>query len=245
MIITDALTQALAAKGATFAQFSELLIRLLDHSVLCRHESKREAELYDRYLQLQELVEDYLSVLQIRTLHEPRFHSLRLFPPGAEVPGLADPQDGSNSGLRERLSQQEVATILVLRAEYDKALREGQIDQQGEATLPLEALNLASKNLLKRPLPETSTERQALFRRLRRLRLIRSANEELADDSEAWIVIRPDITSLVSDTVLGQLLDPGEHPSDTATDTDLPSIDSADGADSLANDTASDTNPTQ
>ncbi|WP_206613424.1 DUF4194 domain-containing protein [Parahaliea mediterranea] len=204
----NALEAALEARGLRPEQFSELMIRLLDNGVLCRDESKREAELYDRYLQVADLVEDYLSVVKVRLLHEPRFHSLRLFPPGAEVPGLGDAGDSFNSGLRERLNQQEVALILVLRAEYDKALREGQIDEQGQAVLPLEAVSLASKNLLGKPLPEAATERRALFRRLRQLRLIRSAGDEALEDGESWLVVRPDITALVTDTVLAELAGP-------------------------------------
>lgn len=202
----QALNDALDAHGVTPAQFSELMIRLLDHGVLCRDESKKEAELYDRYLQIPELVEDYLSVLQVRLHHERRFFSLRLFPPGAEIPGQADPDEGINAGLRNRLGQQEVALVLVLRAEYDKALREGQVDEQGQVTLPMEALNLASKNLLGRPLPEGRTEREALFRRMRQLRLIRGAGEAGLDDGEAWLTIRPDITGLVTDAVLATLI---------------------------------------
>ncbi|PNE04204.1 hypothetical protein A15D_00384 [Alcanivorax sp. MD8A] len=210
--LQHALSEALNARGVTQAQFSELMIRLLDHGVLCRSESKKEAELYDRYLQIPELVEDYLSVLHIRLHHERRFTSLRLFPPGAEIPGEADSEDGFNSGLRNRLSQQEVALILVLRAEYDKSLRDGQIDEHGQATLPLEAINLASKNLLGRPLPEGRTEREALFRRMRQLRLIRSDGDNSLEDNETWLTIRPDITSLVTDTVLSQLLGEGTRP---------------------------------
>lgn len=204
--LQHALNDALDARGVTQAQFSELMIRLLDHGVLCRDESKKEAELYDRYLQIPELVEDYLSVLHIRLHHERRFTSLRLFPPGAEIPGEADKDDGISGGLRNRLSQQEVALILVLRAEYDKSLRDGQIDEHGQATLPLQAINLASKSLLGRALPEGRTERDTLFRRMRQLRLIRSSGDASVEDNESWIIIRPDITSLVTDTVLSQLL---------------------------------------
>ena len=131
----DALDNQLNERGVSPEAFSELMIRLLDRGVVCRDESQREAELYDRYLQVTELVEDYLSVLRIRVLHEPRFNLLRIFPPGAEVPGLADSEDSFSSGLRERLSQQEVALILVLRAEYDQALREGQVDEFGQVML--------------------------------------------------------------------------------------------------------------
>lgn len=224
MTIRTAIDDALAARAVSAEQFSELMIRLLDHGVLCRDENKREAELYDRYLQVADLVEDFLAVLRVRLLHEPRFHSLRLFPPGAEVPGLSDTEDAFNSGLRERLSQSEVALILVLRAEYDNALREGQIDEHGQVTLPLEALSLAHKNLLGRPLPDGLVQRRELFRRLRQLRLIRYAGDEAIEDSEAWLTIRPDITSLVTDAVLAELA--GDSPvSHVTIETDMPGED--------------------
>ncbi|WP_304639478.1 DUF4194 domain-containing protein [Pseudomonas sp.] len=201
----EALEAQLNERGIGEDDFSELMIRLLDRGVLCRDESKREAELYDRYLAAQDLVEDYLSVLRIRVLHEPRFNLLRIFPPGAEVPGLADAEDGTGSGLRQRLSQQEVALILVLRAEYDKALREGQVDELGQAMISLEALNLSCRNLLGRSLPEQQTERQLLLRRLRQLRLIRSPADMGVEEGETWLTIRPGIISLVTDSALSQL----------------------------------------
>lgn len=209
MAMREALKESLERLGVSSDDFSELMIRLLDNGVLCRDESKKEAELYDCFLQVKELVVDYLSVLRIRLLHEPRFNSLRLFPPGAEVPGLPDGTDSFNSGLRERLNSQEVALVLVLRAEYDKALREGEIDEMGQVLLPLEALNLAHKNLLGRALPEAITERRQLFRRLRQLRLIRTASDNAIDDGEAWLTIRPGITNLVTDTALSQLAQAG------------------------------------
>lgn len=209
------LEQRLAERGGDWQSFSELMIRLLDYGVLCRDENKKEAELYDRYVQLESLASDYLSVLGIRLLHERRFQSVRLFPPGAEVPGLADGSDAVNTGLRERLNNQEIAAILVLRAEYDKALREGDVDENGCVLLSLEALNLAMKNLLGRTLPETTTERQVLLRRLRRLRVIRLGSEDMPDDAEAWLIIRPGITSLVTDSVLNTLVAGGNSPADT------------------------------
>ncbi|SDT94627.1 DUF4194 domain-containing protein [Halopseudomonas salegens] len=203
----DALDAALSERGLSNDDFSELMIRLLDRGVLSRDQSKREAELYDRYLKVAELVEDYLQVLRIRILHEPRFQLLRVFPPGAEVPGLIDAAEQDQGGLRERLNQQEVMLILVLRAEYDKALREGDVDELGQVMLSLEALNLAYRNLLGRTLPDQQGERQALLRRMRQLRLIRSP-ADTGPDSEAWLTIRPGILSLVTDTALGQLASP-------------------------------------
>src|SRR5690606_21296541 len=123
-----------------------------------------------------------------------------------QIPGMADENDPAfNSGLRNRLNQQEVALILVLRSQYDKILREGQIDESGYASISFEALNIAYKNLLRRSLPSSRTDLRALFRKRLQLRLIRCTDDEWLDTGEAWIRMRPTILSLVNDEVLAAL----------------------------------------
>ncbi len=206
MNLTEHLQQKLAAKQFSLDEFSELLIRLLDYGVICRDESQIEEQLYDRYLQLHELVEDYLQPLRVRIQHDRRFCFVRIFPPGAQVPGLPDDDaQPFSGGLRAQLGQQEVAAVLVLRAEYDKALREGQIDEQGSVMVALEALGIALKNLLNRTLPVKKTERDQLFRRLRQLRLIQTAQGFDPMQPDAWLKIRPSITSFVNEAILHNL----------------------------------------
>ena len=206
MTLTELLKQKLASKQFSEDEFSELLIRLLDYGVICRDESQIEEQLYDRYLQLQDLLEDYLAPLRLRIQHDKRFHFVRVFPPGARVPGLPDDDNQPfNGGLRASLNQQEVAAVLILRAEYDKALREGQVDDEGAVMLSLEAMSIASRNLLNRTLPEKKTERAQLFRRLRQLRLVHYAQGSDVMQPDSWLKIRPTITSFVNDAVLQQL----------------------------------------
>src|SRR3990167_2859032 len=98
-VLTQALAPALAAEGLDLQDFTELLIRLMDYGVICRDESQVEADLYDRYLRIEPLIEDYLSLLGVRIQHERRFCFVRLYPPGARVPGLQDEgSDPHNSG---------------------------------------------------------------------------------------------------------------------------------------------------
>jgi Domain of unknown function (DUF4194) len=201
--------QALKALNITQDEFSELLIRLLDYGVITREESQVESVLYDRYLQCAELVEDYLSVIKVRIQHDRKFCFVRVFPPGAVVPGMPDDEHSPfNSGFRIKPTQQEVAVILTLRVEYEKSLREGQVDDKGCVMLPLEGLAIALKNLLKRSLPENLGERKNTFKRLRQLRLIQFNSEVDLDSPESWISIQPSITSFVSDEVLAQLYPP-------------------------------------
>ena len=196
----------LEKNGISTNELSELLIRLMDYGVLCRDESQREQLLYDRYLRLENLVTDYLSMLRIRIQHDTRFQFIRLYPPGSEIPGMVDENDPPfKSGMRSRLNKSEVELVLVLRSQYEKSLREGQVDENGCATLSLEALNIALKNLLKRTLPNNITQRKDLFRTLKQLRLIQYRKDEDIESGEAWIRIRPMIISYVSDQVLDAL----------------------------------------
>lgn len=201
----DTIEKAVEEQGLALRDFSELLVRLLDYGVICRDESQIEQQLYDRYVRLQEQADEYLSVLGIRVLHDARFQYVRLFPPGAQVPGM-DEEDNPSPAFRSRLTQQEVALILILRVQYDKALREGAVDEQGAVLLSFETLNIALKNLLKRSLPEQSTERKALFRRLRQLRLIQIHHEDAFLEGDSLLKIRPMIMSYVSDDVLAELM---------------------------------------
>lgn len=220
----QSIEKELEKEGLSQRDYSELLIRLLDYGVICRDESQIEQTLYDRYVRLEELVGEYLSLIGVRIQHDRRFQFVRLFPPGSQVPGMDEDQEfGGQQSFRTRLNQAEVALTLVLRAQYDKALREGAVDDQGCVMTSLEALSIAMKNLLKRNLPDNLTDRKQLFRRLKQLRLVQIANEETLGDGDMWLRIRPMIMSYVSDQVLTELMD-GEDDSD---DVEITALDTA------------------
>ncbi|WP_045858774.1 DUF4194 domain-containing protein [Teredinibacter purpureus] len=216
-MINTFITEQLKTSGIRQEEFSEILIRLLDYGVICRNESQVECALYDRYLQCKNLVEDYLQIIGIRLQHDRQFCFVRAYPPGAEIPGMPDDENSPfNSGFRSRPSQQEVAVILVLRAEYEKALREGQINEKGQVLLSLEGLAIAINNLLKRSLPESLVERKKLFIRLRQLRLIQFNIEDELDSDESWLSIQPTITSFVTEEILSSLMDETTFDTNTA-----------------------------
>lgn len=218
--LKDAVDERLETLGISHKEFTELLIRLLDYGVLNRDESQIEATLYDRYLQCADLVEDYLNVIRITVLHDRTFRFVRLFPPGAEVPGVADDdhqrESAFQNGFRTKPSPQAIAVILVLRVEYEKALREGKVDEQGGVLIPLEELSITLRNLLKQGLPATQAERHAIFKQLRQLRLIKfNGDSELSLENaqDSWLRIEPSITSFVTQNMLDQLYPPNEQQS--------------------------------
>jgi len=207
--LIKALESRLHRSSLSTIEFSELLIRLLDYGVINRGESQIEAQLYDRYVRCQELVEEYLSIIGVRILHDAQFNYIRVFPPGAVVPGLPENEHSPfNNGFRTKPGQQEVAAILVLRVEYEKSLREGQVDDKGCVMLSLEGFSLALKNLLKKNLPETLLDRRQIFRRLKQMRLIDISTDLEVDSPDTWISIQPSITRFVNDDVLAQLYPP-------------------------------------
>ncbi len=205
-MLTDSLIQHLEKSGISWEEYQELCLRLLNFGVLCRDESQVEQQLYDRYLRVADLVDEYLAVVGIQVFHDRRFAYLRLYPPGAQVPGMDDATDHAfSSGLRTRLKQDEVALLLVLRQQYDKALREGQVDDAGFVTESIESIGIAMRNFLGRSLPEKLTDRKRVFERLRKLRLIKYRHEDDLVTSEAGLKIHPMIVAFVSDDAIAAL----------------------------------------
>jgi hypothetical protein len=204
--LRDYLEQRLENSAVTLDELRELLVRLLNYGILSRDENQTEREFYDRFLRIEEPVRELLDLFGIGLQLDHRFEYLRLLPPGAQIPGMEGAAEQAFAGsLRARLTQQEVALLLVLRVQYDKALREGKLDEQGFVAESFESLGIAMKNLIGRPLPDKVTERRRLFHRLKQLRLIDFRQEEDIDNGESWLRIHPMIVDFVGEGALGAL----------------------------------------
>ncbi len=204
-MLIEAIEKTLEKETISLNEFRELIIRLLNYTVLCRDESQVEQMLYDRYLRLAPLIKDYLSLMGVRVFHDNRFEYIRLYPPSSQVPGMDNAEDSAFSGsLRARLTQLEVSLILVLRLQYDKALREGQVDDKGYVTESFEAINVAMKNIIGCALPDKPGERRQLLNRCKKLRLIDYRNEDVLK-AESWLKIHPMIVSFVNDEAISAL----------------------------------------
>jgi len=198
MKLAEYMEERLESANVSLDEFRELAIRLLNYGVLVRDESQTERELYDRFVRIEELMAEALDIYGLGLHHDRRFEYVRVYPPGSSMPGMDKAEEHAFGGsLRARPTQAEVALMLVLRAQYDKAVREGKLDEHGFATEPLEAISLAMKNWLNRSLPEKLLERRRVFQRLKQLRLIDYRSEEDLDQSEAWLRIHPMIVEFV------------------------------------------------
>ena len=73
MIVAQALENELTREGLSLAEFGEVVLRLLDFTIVCRDESQIEQAVYDRFVRIEALVQDYLAVIGIRFLHDHQF----------------------------------------------------------------------------------------------------------------------------------------------------------------------------
>jgi hypothetical protein len=204
--LNNYLAQRLEPAAISVDELRELLVRLLNYGVVCREENQTERELFDRFLRVEDLARELLDLYGITVHLDRRFEYLRLLPPGSQLPGMEGATEQAFAGsLRARLTQNEVALLLVLRVQYDKALREGKLDEHGFVTESFESLGIAMKNLLGRPLPDKVTERKRLFQHLKQLRLIEFRQEEDIDSSESWLRIHPMIVDFVGGDAVAAL----------------------------------------
>ncbi len=224
-MLTNIVEQQLEKENISLNEFRELLIRLLNYAVLCRQESLVEQQLYDRFLRISSLTKEYLAMMDIRVFHDSRFEYIRLYPPSSDVPGMEDAEEMAFSkSLRARLTQQEVALILVLRLQYDKGLREAQVDDQGYVTESFEAINIAMKSIIGRSLPNSPSERRNLFKQCKKLRLIEYRNEDDVLTTDAWLKIHPMIVGFVNDDVIAALSGPSKENGSTGAAEDIVSV---------------------
>src|SRR6187402_525191 len=92
-IFSNAISEQLDKHNISLDSWRELIQRLLDYGVLCRDDSQVEAEIYDRFVRIAELVNDYLALMGVRFQHDTTFHFVRILPPGARLAGMEDESD--------------------------------------------------------------------------------------------------------------------------------------------------------
>jgi hypothetical protein len=195
--LLDALTTSLEDTSVGLERFQAIVLRLLDNGAVCHGDSRVESELYNDAVRVDELLAGYFEIAGCRLFHDRHYRYFRLFPPGADVPGLADQGEELPRALRQSLTQTEVAAALALRFLYGQAVYDGRIDEDGEVTARLSELYTAMETQLQRPLPLSLTERRALFATLRRLKAIRGIDEDALQNADALLVLRPTLTSLI------------------------------------------------
>ncbi len=94
------------------------------------------------------------------------------------------------------VSLEQTLLILVLRHRYDAAMRQGQIEDQGEVIVELPELQEAYQAMTGRPMPELGPLRETL-RMLRRWSVCKTIDCEPDDPQPFRILVRPAIVEIV------------------------------------------------
>lgn len=205
--IQEYLTRSLARSGAgvSFADFQSVVVRLLDKGILVHGDSNRETELYHIADRAEDVLIDYLAVTGCRLVHDRTFQYFRLYPPGAQIPGMISHDSEYDTAFRANVPANVVAAAVVLRFLYGKALQQGRLDDDAEVQVSIEEFFTSMQTLLKRDV-KNKTERTAMFSQLRAMRVIRYSSDEDLTNLDAWMIVRPAITGLVSEMALETLI---------------------------------------
>ena len=207
MTISNVVREDLATANLKLARFQELVGRLLSFGVLVRDEDRTEQLLYDDARRIERLLSDYFEIAGLYLHHDTTSQFFRLYAPGAVVDGLTSPTEEPVPSLRARLSPDFVAATLALRFIYQNKLNNGDIQPQGDALIGFEELAATMQSQLKRPLPTSVTDKNALLAELRRHRLLSYTSTFTIADEDALLAIRPTILGVVSNDALSAALD--------------------------------------
>jgi hypothetical protein len=185
------------------ADFKSVIQRLLDRQVLYRHENQKEAEIYDRYLRIEDLIQEYLSIMGITVVGNERLNFVIAYPPGSDIPGVncEIPED---MAMQRRIRADEAGLIITLRLLYEEKLREGELSDNGCVYVPLETVYTRFLGITKKEMPSSESDRKALFSTLRQLRIIEYKE---INESGQWIGIREIILNFTLDGVAAAISD--------------------------------------
>jgi len=235
-MLTNVLTEHLEEKNVSLARFQEITCRLYASNILVRREDATEARLYDDARRIEPVLAEYLALAGLRLVHDSKNEFFRLYPPGAAIPGYADDGNEPVLSLRAKFTPDFVAAALALRFMYQQGLAEGggRLSDDGEVLVRFEELAMTLQTQLKRPLPETTTERTRLLADLKRQRLIHIAPSFSMTNEEDLMAIRSVILGVISEDMLQAALEAGAADTKTIDATGATQVD-GDGTDNAEN----------
>jgi hypothetical protein len=203
LMILEPLEHELENRNLALADFRRVILRLLDKQVIYRPESNVEAEIYDLYLRMEDLVTEYLALIGITISENKNLCFVIAYPPGSDIPGVHTEDMGDNA-LQRRIRADEAGLMITLRLLYEENIREGEIDEKGRAYVPLETVFTRYHSIVKREMPNSESERRSLFSTLKQLRIVEFKD---VTDPEQWIGIREVILHFTLEGVIQALND--------------------------------------
>lgn len=215
-LITDSILDRLAQLNLGQEEFQKVCHRLLSNQVIYSEQSKAEREAYNLFCRMEGEIVEYLEVLGFHVYHDRERNYIALFAPGARTPALEISHDErSVAGLRRTLEPDSVRLLLTCRHLYEQGLKEGRnVDENACVGVSVQVLNQTFQSLFRDVLP-VGVARDRIFREIISLRVIDGKQEEWSD-IDAWLKIRPVITSMVFNEMINVIAE--QLPGDTIAD---------------------------
>jgi hypothetical protein len=221
-MLTNILLNQLDTAGLKLERFREITTRLFASGIVIREEDGVEQRLYDDARRIENLLTEYFGLAGFRLIHDKKNEFLRLYAPGAQVPGMADDELDPVPSLRAKLSADFVGAALALRFMYQQGLADGgnRLTDAGEVLIQFDELAATLQTQIKRSLPESPTERRGILAELKRHRIIQFNSSFSMSDEDALIAIRPTILGIISEDALAAALEsPGIEDAGDGSDT--------------------------
>jgi len=199
-------------------RFGNIIIYLLHHGVICRptpgshseSDYKKELDLYDDFLLVEDIIRDYLSIIGIDIKVNKDFETIRIYPPDTDYPGNPNIIDNENASslMKMKVSNDLSISLIVLYLLYEQHTSE-QNDDFTIAVSQVQFMNSFRSKLnsdLAEILSKNIKRKEELFRELKKLRVINYHKEFFNSDEEYPIVIRPTIYDLVPESIIKDIL---------------------------------------
>lgn len=208
-MLTELIQETLRTEGLKETRFREILQRLYAYNIVVRDSDATEQRFYDDARRVEKLLTEYLAISGFRLVHDIKNEYFRLYPPGAQIPGIADDELDAVPALRTRLSADFVAAALALRLLFQQGLMEGggKLADTGDVLIRFDELAAVMQTQIKRPLPEGAGEREKLLRELKRQRLVHYGAVLDMEDEDALIVIKPTILGIIGEDAMASALE--------------------------------------
>lgn len=194
--LREAFERALPAH-MELGEIREVIWRLMATGVISRGASQTEAELYDRGIEASDALVDLFELLGMLLQIDPVARTLRLFPPGADVPGVERVLGEPYARLSVPVSPELAASMLALWLLYREGVERNLLNEHGERVVTLTELDACLSNQFGTQVMARASERRLLLFDLRKHRVLRLPEGVNDFDADVAVAIQRGILSIV------------------------------------------------
>jgi len=213
MNIKSYISEHVKKDNVSVEEFGDVIVYLLEHGVITdpvegthsENDPACEKELYYKFKRVEKEIIEYLSIMGIGVNVNKEFRSIRVYAPDANFPKSKELKDEELSSNRMRLhiNKDLSASLIVCYLIYQQHREEHKLINFVAVVSIFEFLSAFNSKLgIEYGENKTKTEKDLLFRTLKKLRVI-DYRRDAIDNIDSNIVIRP----LIYDVLLEEKVD--------------------------------------